>query len=93
VFVPGHGDLASAADVSRFADYLQTLVDGVAQARTNGLSEDQAAGAIDLSRWNLSMLPSVHVGKLCWATASHNVRWVYRLQAGTADPNRAPCSP
>ena len=92
VFVPGHGNVASATDLARYADYLQALSDAVAQARTNGLTEDQAARAIDLSRWNLSVLPSFHDAKLCWATAANNIRWVYRIQAKTANANDVPCS-
>jgi glyoxylase-like metal-dependent hydrolase (beta-lactamase superfamily II) len=83
MFVPGHGPIATAADLSRYADYLQFVYDSVAQARQNGLSEDQAAKSIDLSRWNLSRLPSFHAGHLCWATAEMNIRWVYQIQAGT----------
>jgi glyoxylase-like metal-dependent hydrolase (beta-lactamase superfamily II) len=83
VFVPGHGPLANAADLVRYADYLQFLNDSVAQARQKGLSEDQAVSSIDLSKWNLSRLPSFHGGHLCWATAETNIRWVYQIQAGT----------
>jgi glyoxylase-like metal-dependent hydrolase (beta-lactamase superfamily II) len=85
-FVPGHGPVATAADLNRYADYLQSLNDEVARARAEGLTEDQAAERIDLSRWNLSKLPSFHGGHLCWATAETNVRWVYQLQAGTRQP-------
>ena len=83
VFVPGHGPLANAADLARYADYLQFLYDSVAQARQKGLSEDQAVSSIDLSKWNLSQLPSFHSGRLCWATAEMNVRWVYQIESGT----------
>ena len=83
VFLPGHGPVATAADLNRYADYLQTLSDSVAQARASGLTEDQAVSTIDLSKWGLSKLPSSHEGKLCWATAEMNIRWVYQIQAGT----------
>lgn len=82
-FLPGHGPVATAADLNRYADYLQALSDSVAQARATGLTEDQAASTIDLSKWGLSKLPSSHGWKLCWATAETNIRWVYRLQTGT----------
>lgn len=85
-FVPGHGPVASAADLNRYADYLQSLNDEVARARAAGQTEDQAAAGIDLSKWGLSTLPSFHGGHLCWATAEMNVRWVYQLQAGTREP-------
>ena len=82
-FVPGHGPIASAEDIARYADYLQALSDAVAQARRDGLTEDEAVARIDLSAWHRSPLPSFHDGKLCWATAEMNIRWVYQLQAGT----------
>jgi cyclase len=81
-FVPGHGPVAAAADLHRFADYLQALQDEVAAARARGLNEDQAVAAIDLSRFGLSALPSYNRGGLCWATGESNVRWAYQLQAG-----------
>jgi glyoxylase-like metal-dependent hydrolase (beta-lactamase superfamily II) len=87
VFLPGHGTPATAADLNRFADYLQFLSDSVAEARSQGLTEDQTAAKIDLSKWNLSKLPSYHEGKLCWATAETNIRWVYRIQSGTSIPS------
>ena len=82
-FVPGHGPIARAADLHNYANYLQFLSDSVAQARQQGLTEDQTVNSVDLSRWNLSKLPSFHGGHLCWATAEMNIRWVYQLQAGT----------
>jgi glyoxylase-like metal-dependent hydrolase (beta-lactamase superfamily II) len=85
VFVPGHGPIANAADLVRYADYLQFLYDSVAQARQKGLSEDQAAASIDLSKWKLSRLPSYHSGRLCWATAEMNIRWVYQIETGTRE--------
>ncbi|HEY0460604.1 MAG TPA: MBL fold metallo-hydrolase [Pyrinomonadaceae bacterium] len=86
VFLPGHGAPASAADLIRFADYLQFLYDAVAEARSRGLTEDQSAASIDLSAWKLSKLPSYHNGKLCWASAETNIRWVYKIQSGTINP-------
>ena len=90
-FVPGHGPVATAAEVSRFADYLQELHDAVSRARAAGMTEDQAVAAVDLSRWNLSALPSYNDETLCWATAESNVRWVFQLQAGVRQP-RSACS-
>ncbi|MGH9901372.1 MAG: MBL fold metallo-hydrolase, partial [Pyrinomonadaceae bacterium] len=86
LFVPGHGPVARAGDLLRFADYLQFIYDSVAAARRKGLSEDEAAAGVDSSRWDFRVLPSYHNGKLCWATAETNVRWVYRMQSGTIDP-------
>ncbi|HKY27216.1 MAG TPA: MBL fold metallo-hydrolase, partial [Pyrinomonadaceae bacterium] len=82
-FVPGHGPIARAADLHNYANYLQFLSDSVAKARQQGLTEDQTVNSVDLSKWNLSKLPSFHGGHLCWATAEMNIRWVYQLQAGT----------
>jgi glyoxylase-like metal-dependent hydrolase (beta-lactamase superfamily II) len=86
VFIPGHGNPMSAADVNRFADYLETLNTSVAQARTGGLSEDQAVKNIDLGKWGLHWLPSYHQGKLCVSTAENNIRWVYQIQGGNPTP-------
>ena len=86
VFLPGHGQPTSAAEVNKFADYLESLNNSVAQARAQGLTEDQAAANIDLSKWGFSRLPSYHHGKLCLATAENNIRWVYQIQAGNAAP-------
>ena len=52
------------------------------QALRDGLSEDEAVERIDLSDWDLSILPSLHGGKLIWATPGNNVRWAYRLSGG-----------
>lgn len=79
VFLPGHGPLARAGDLRRHADYLEFLQESVEQALRDGLSEDETAERIDLSGWGLSILPSLHGGKLTWATARNNVRWAYRM--------------
>ena len=85
-FVPGHGPVAKASDLLQYANYLQFLNDAVATARQKGQTEDEAASSIDLSAWKLSRLPSYHSGKLCWATAEMNIRWVYQIQAGSFIP-------
>lgn len=79
VFLPGHGPLANAEDLSNFADYLEFLYSAVARAYHEGLSEKQMVRQIDLSRWNFKILPSFHDGKLLWATKRNNIRWVYQL--------------
>jgi glyoxylase-like metal-dependent hydrolase (beta-lactamase superfamily II) len=79
VFVPGHGPLATARDLTRFADYLEHLRDAVSRALEDGLSEDEAVRSIDLSRWRLRPIPSLLKGRLSWATAELNVRTVYRM--------------
>jgi cyclase len=45
-FVPGHGDLASAQDVTVFRDYLATLQKLVGDARAGGKSGDAIAQAV-----------------------------------------------
>jgi glyoxylase-like metal-dependent hydrolase (beta-lactamase superfamily II) len=77
VFLPGHGPLARASDLRRHADYLEFLHESVERALREGLSEDEAVRRVCLSKWKLSMLPSLHGGKLTWATASNNIRWTY----------------
>jgi glyoxylase-like metal-dependent hydrolase (beta-lactamase superfamily II) len=82
-FLPGHGPLATANDLRRYADYLEFLYDAVGQAHQNGWSEDEAAKRVNLSRWKLSILPSFHHKRLIWATAENNIRWAYRLWRNT----------
>ena len=79
VFLPGHGPIARADDLRRHADYLEFLYESVRRSRKEGLSERATTRVTDLSKWKLSILPSLHAGKLMWATARNNVRWVYRL--------------
>lgn len=55
------------------------------QLRQDGLSEDEAVDTIDLSKWDLSVLPSFHDGKLIWATAENNIRWVYLSLKNSVD--------
>jgi glyoxylase-like metal-dependent hydrolase (beta-lactamase superfamily II) len=82
IFLPGHGPLARADDLRRHADYLEFLHESVRRALDEDLSEDEAAREIDLSEWRLSILPSFHGGKLTWATARKNVRWVHQILKG-----------
>jgi len=79
VFLPGHGPLTNASELHRFADYLEFLYQSVERAYISGLSEDEAVKQIDLSGWHLSILPSFNNGKLIWATAENNIRWVYQM--------------
>ncbi|HVE82798.1 MAG TPA: MBL fold metallo-hydrolase, partial [Myxococcales bacterium] len=83
--VPGHGPIARAPDLLRYADYLEALWTQVQACRSRGCTEDQAAASIDLSRWGLSLLPSFHGRKLEWATAERNVRNAFHL-AGALTP-------
>jgi glyoxylase-like metal-dependent hydrolase (beta-lactamase superfamily II) len=79
VFMPGHGSIANANDLRRYADYLVFLYQSVESAYRKSLSVDEAVKSIDLSQWNLNRLPSFHNGKLDWATAESNIRWVYEI--------------
>lgn len=78
-FMPGHGPLATASDLHRYADYLEFLYQSVEQADKSGLTENEAVKTIDLSQWHLHILPSFHNGHLEWATAKSNIRSVYQL--------------
>ncbi len=83
-FMPGHGPLANASDLRRYADYLEFLYQSVERAYNSGLSADQAVKQIDLSQWHLSILPSFHNGNLEWATAANNIRSVYQILKSSA---------
>jgi len=91
-FVPGHGNLASAADLRRHAVYLAFLWDFVARARADGRSESEAARAIDVAPFGRARLPILHYG-VGVLDAGHNVRAAYRLHAraeSAAAPAEAP---
>ena len=47
--------------------------------RHDGLDEDGTARNVDLSSWNLSLVPIFHYG-LWFLSGNTNVRSVYRLQ-------------
>jgi cyclase len=78
-FLPGHGPLARAPDLVRYADYLQALQSQAQAAHTQGLTMDEAAAQNDLSRWHLAVLPSFHHRKMIWSTAANDARWAYGL--------------
>jgi glyoxylase-like metal-dependent hydrolase (beta-lactamase superfamily II) len=79
VFMPGHGPIAQAQDLRYHADYLEFLYNAVEKAYKRGLSADDTVKQVDLSDWQKKILPSFHGGQLEWATAHHNIRWVYQL--------------
>jgi glyoxylase-like metal-dependent hydrolase (beta-lactamase superfamily II) len=81
-FVPGHGPLATAADLRRYADYLEALYAAVGRARSQGLDAEAAASRVDLSAWSLAVLPSFHHRQFIWATRKNNIRWAYALWQG-----------
>jgi glyoxylase-like metal-dependent hydrolase (beta-lactamase superfamily II) len=86
IFIPGHGPVATAPDLLRYAAYLEAIRDQVAAARKTGASEDRAANSINLSSFNLAPLPTFHNNHLCWSGAEIDARWVYQLEAGTRLP-------
>ena len=49
--VPGHGPLASAADVRHMRDYLRWLLDEVRPRQAEGMSVDETIADIDLGEW------------------------------------------
>ncbi len=86
VFLPGHGPLATAADLLHYADYLEAMQTAAVAEHAQGWTEDQAAGRNDLAKWGLSVLPSYHHHKLIWSTAANDARWAYVL-AGKPSSN------
>lgn len=79
LFVPGHGPLANAQALSRYADYLESLYRSVECLYTCGLTEKEVMRRIHLKSWGLTPLPSFYHRKLIWATARSNIRWVYQI--------------
>ncbi len=82
-FLPGHGAMARAEDLMRYADYLEALNTAVIAAHAEGLSAEDAANRTDLSKWHLALLPSFHHKKIIWATSKNDVRWAYVLTGNT----------
>lgn len=83
-FVPGHGPVCGAADLTRAADYLDWLWQEIQQARSDGLSERETRRRVDPRRFGLSILPvAFRHGRFIWATARSNVKWTYELAGGT----------
>ncbi|MCZ6788624.1 MAG: MBL fold metallo-hydrolase [Chloroflexi bacterium] len=77
-FLPGHGPIARAADLRRFADYLEFLSRVVSRAIDDGLSEADTVKSVDLSEWSLSRLPILHYGQV-WSTSKSNISSVYQI--------------
>jgi len=84
LYLPGHGQLARAADVLRYADYLEALDNSVKEAHAKGYTEDEAVKKIDLSKFGLAPIPITHYGTLV-STAETNIRQAYQLQAKKAE--------
>jgi cyclase len=85
VFVPGHGPIARAPDLTRYADYLDSLWGAAEKARRDGGGPVEAARQVDFAAFHLSILPSFHNTRIpIWATARRNVRDACRL-AGQTD--------
>jgi glyoxylase-like metal-dependent hydrolase (beta-lactamase superfamily II) len=78
-FIPGHGPIATAKDLLHHAAYVTFLDKSVAGSRHDGLDEDGTARNVDLSAWNLSLVPIFHYG-LWFLSGNTNVRSIYRLQ-------------
>ncbi|MDD9940617.1 MAG: MBL fold metallo-hydrolase [Myxococcales bacterium] len=88
--VPGHGPVANAEDLRRYADYLRYLTDQMLSCIAQGASEDDAVRTLNLKPWKKSVLPSLHDGRVSWATAETNLRCVYRLLAAQPKATRDP---
>jgi hypothetical protein len=85
VFVPGHGPIARAPDLTRYADYLDSLWGAAEKARRDGGGPVEAARQVDFAAFHLSILPSFHNTRIpIWATARRNVRDACRLASQAA---------
>ena len=70
-YIPGHGSLATRADVERFRDYLRDLVSQVERAVSHGASLAEVQRAVDLGAFaDFQGLPFLNL-------QAQNVRWVY----------------
>ncbi|MFN8625083.1 MAG: MBL fold metallo-hydrolase [Candidatus Binatia bacterium] len=70
-YIPGHGQLATRADVERFREYLRTLVSQVEPAASRGVSLAEVRRAVDLRAYDdFRGLPFVN-------SRAENVRWAY----------------
>ena len=74
-FVPGHGEVASAADIREFRDYLDDLRSRVKKAIADGLSLDQAKQQL--------VLPEKYKSFAFQTFATPNVEDVYKELTGT----------
>lgn len=78
-FVPGHGPLARATDLHRYADYLERLA-GVAERVSSGkMSKLEGVRAVRAASTDLSILPSFHENRLSWATPVSDLHWCGEL--------------
>lgn len=74
-FVPGHGEVATAADIREFRDYLDDLRERVKKAIVDGLTLDQAKQQLTL--------PEKYKGFAFQNFATPNVEDMYKELAGT----------
>jgi glyoxylase-like metal-dependent hydrolase (beta-lactamase superfamily II) len=92
VFVPGHGDVATTADVSAFREYLVTLRAAVAEARTQGRSGDALVDGVlpvlkqQFGRW--AFIDAIARDNILQVDAE--LRGVKRVPVTL--PNRAACA-
>jgi cyclase len=81
-FIPGHGQLATRADVERFRDYLRSLVSQVEHAVNRGASLAELQQAVDLHAWeDFQGLPFLN-------SRAQNIRWVYEELKKPPIPSR-----
>jgi hypothetical protein len=79
LFLPGHGPVATAADLLAHADYLTFLYDSVTAARADGFSRQETARHIDLKQFDLMTVPIFHYGETVIRQHS-NIDVAYQLQ-------------
>jgi cyclase len=72
LYIPGHGPLASRADVVRFQSYLRSLVSQVEEMAARGRSLADIEAAVDLRGYD-----DFH-GMPFFTSRARNVEWVYQ---------------
>jgi glyoxylase-like metal-dependent hydrolase (beta-lactamase superfamily II) len=78
-FVPGHGNVATAAEIREFRDYLDDLLSRVKQAIANGLTIEQAKTQLKL--------PDKYKGFAFQNFAQPNIEDMYKELKGTKQLN------
>ncbi len=76
IFVPGHGDVATAADLRYHADFLSFLLEHVGRAKEAGLSARQAVSNLSLAPFRLVPMPIFHFGQ-AFLDEGSNIRQTY----------------
>ncbi len=73
-FVPGHGPLAKARDLQRYADYLEKLYAVAERVSEGKMSRMQGLLSVKKASTGLSILPSFSENRLHWGTPRSNLQ-------------------